>query len=67
MENEDKKPEKNQVDEEMVDQIIEEAEERQKTFKERIYDRLAMPLWLLDIIIVLLIAAFVAILVFGRT
>ena len=66
MENEDKKPEKNQVDEEMVDQIIEEAEERQKTFKERIYDRLAMPLWLLDIIIVLLVAAFVAILVFGR-
>ena len=62
----DKKPETKQVDEAMVDQIIEEAEIERRGFKEQIYEKLRMPLWLLDTIIVLLVAAFIAILVFGR-
>ncbi|MBP3656518.1 MAG: hypothetical protein J6K32_07480 [Clostridia bacterium] len=62
----DKKPETKQVDEAMVDQIIEEAEIERRGFKEQIYEKLRMPLWLLDTIIVLLVAAFIAILIFGR-
>ena len=58
--------EKKKVDEEMVDRIIEETKEQQKSFKERMYDKVTMPLWLLDIFIVLLVAALAAVLIFGR-
>ena len=54
--------EKKKVDEEMVDRIIEETKEQQKSFKERMYDKVTMPLWLLDIFIVLLVAALAAVL-----
>ena len=50
----------------MVDRIIEETKEQQKSFKERMYDKVTMPLWLLDIFIVLLVAALAAVLIFGR-
>ena len=58
--------EKKKVDEEMVDRIIKETKEQQKSFKERMYDKVTMPIWLLDIFIVLMVAALVAILIFGR-
>ena len=58
--------EKKKVDEEMVDRIIKETKEQQKSFKERMYDKVTMPLWLLDIFIVLLFAALAAVLIFGR-
>ena len=58
--------EKKKVDEEMVDRIIEETKEQQKTLKERMYDKVTIPLWLLDIFIVLLVAALIAVLIFGR-
>ena len=57
--------EKRKVDEAMVDEIIKERQ-RTKSWKEEIYDKINIPLWLLDIIIVLLIAAFVYILIFKR-
>jgi len=59
-----KKPEK-KVDEEMVDRIVKEAQ-KQKSLKEEIYDKINIPLWALDMIIVLLVAALAAVLIFGR-
>lgn len=64
MANIEKKPEK-KVDEEMVDRIVKEAQ-KQKSLKEEIYDKIKIPLWALDIIIVLLVAALAAVLIFGR-
>ena len=61
----EKKPKKKEIDEEMVDRIVEETMQ-QKNFKERMYDKVTMPVWALDILIVLLVAALVLILIFGR-
>ena len=61
----EKKPGKKQIDEEMVDRIVEETKQR-KNLKEQIYDKITMPVWVLDIIIVLLIAALALVIIFGR-
>ena len=61
----EKKPEKKKVDEEMVDRIVEETKQR-KNLKEQIYDKITIPVWALDIIIVLLVAALVLVIIFGR-
>ena len=61
----EKKPGKREVDEAMVDRIVEEAKQ-QKPLKERIYDKVTMPVWALDILIALLVAALVAVMIFGR-
>ena len=61
----EKKPEKKKVDEEMVDRIVAETQ-RQKPLKERIYDKVTIPVWALDVLIVLLVAALVAVMIFGR-
>ena len=61
----EKKPKKKEVDEAMVDRIVEEARQ-QKNFKERMYDKVTMPVWALDILIVLLVAALVLVMIFGR-
>ena len=59
----DKTPRK--VDERMVDQIVEEAKQA-KNLKEQIYDRINIPIWLLDIIIVACVAVLFYIIVFKR-
>ncbi len=56
---------KNAVNEEMVDQIVKERQ-NEKGWKEQLYDKINIPLWLLDLIIVLLCAAFFYILIFKR-
>jgi len=61
----EKKPGKQKIDEEMVDRIVEETQ-KQKNFKERMYDKVTMPVWALDILIVVLFAALALILIFGR-
>ena len=61
----EKKPGRKQIDEEMVDRIVEETKQR-KNLKEQIYDKITMPVWVLDIIIVLLIAALALVIIFGR-
>jgi len=61
----EKKPGKKQIDEEMIDRIVEETQ-KQKNFKERMYDKVTIPVWALDILIVLLIAALVLVMIFGR-
>ena len=61
----EKKPGKKQVDEAMVDRIVEETQ-KQKNFKERMYDKVTMPVWALDILIVVLVAALILIMIFGR-
>ena len=61
----EKKPGKKKIDEEMVDRIVEETKQR-KNLKEQIYDKITMPVWVLDIIIVLLIAALALVIIFGR-
>ena len=61
----EKKPGKKQIDEEMVDRIVEETKQR-KNLKEQIYDKITIPVWALDILIVLLIAALVLVIIFGR-
>ena len=57
--------EKKPVNEKMVDEIIKERQS-EKGWKEQIYDKINIPVWLLDIIIVLLVAAFFYILIFKR-
>ena len=49
----EKKPGKKQIDEEMVDRIVEETKQR-KNLKEQIYDKITLPVWALDVLIVLL-------------
>lgn len=49
----------------MVDQIVKERQ-NEKGWKEQLYDKINIPLWLLDLIIVLLCAAFFYILIFKR-
>ena len=61
----DRKRQQNTVDEGMVDRIIEESRQ-EKNLKEQIYDRIKIPVWLLDIIIVCLFAALGYILIFKR-
>ena len=65
MANEEKKNGKKKIDEEMVDQIVKEAQQS-KNLKEQIYDKINIPIWALDILIVLLVAALFAVLIFGR-
>ena len=60
-----KKPEK-RIDEAMVDQIVEETK-KQKNLKEQIYDRINIPLPVLDAFIVVCVIALAAILIFCRT
>ncbi len=62
----EKKPEKKKVDEQMVDRIVEETKQR-KNLKEQIYDKINVPVWALDIVIVLLVAALVGVIIFGRS
>ena len=61
----EKKPEKKKVDEEMVDRIVAETQAR-KPLKERIYDKITLPVWALDILIGVLVAALIAVMIFGR-
>ena len=61
----EKKSGKKQIDEEMVDRIVEETKQR-KNLKEEIYDKINIPVWVLDVLIAVLIAALGAVLIFGR-
>jgi len=61
----EKKPGRKQIDEEMVDRIVEETKQR-KNLKEQIYDKITLPVWALDVLIVLLVAALVLVIIFGR-
>ena len=61
----EKKPGKNKVDEAMVDRIVEETKQR-KNLKEQVYDKINVPVWALDILIVGLIAALALVIIFGR-
>ncbi|MBQ2991960.1 MAG: hypothetical protein IJD60_11850 [Clostridia bacterium] len=61
----EKKPGKKEIDEEMVDRIVEETK-NQKNFKERMYDKVTMPVWALDILIAALFVALGAVMIFGR-
>ena len=61
----EKKPEKKKVDEEMVDRIVAQTQ-AQKPLKERIYDKVTMPVWALDVLIAGLVIALVCVMIFGR-
>ena len=61
----EKKPGKREIDEEMVDRIVEETK-KQKNLKEQIYDKINLPVWVLDVVIVLLVIGFVAVVILGR-
>lgn len=61
---EEKKPKK-KIDEAMVDKIVEETKQ-QKNLKEQIYDRINIPLPVLDAFIVVCVVALAAILIFCR-
>jgi len=61
----EKKPGKKKIDEEMVDRIVEETKQR-KNLKEQIYDKINLPVWVLDVLIAVLVAALVAVMIFGR-
>lgn len=61
----EKKPEKKKVDEEMVDRIVAETQ-AQKPLKERIYDKVTLPVWALDVLIAGLVIALVCVMIFGR-
>ena len=56
---------KKEIDEEMVDRIVEETK-KQKNLKEQIYDKINLPVWVLDIVIALLVIGFIAVIIFGR-
>jgi|GEM_PF-5755012 len=57
---------KKKIDEAMVDQIVKESKQ-QKNLKEQIYDRINIPLPVLDVFIVVCVIALAAILIFCRT
>ena len=59
----DKTPRK--VDEALVDQLVEEAKQA-KTLKEQIYDSINVPVWVLDILIVVLCVVLFCIILFKR-
>ena len=61
----EKKPGKKQIDEAMVDRIVEETKQR-KNLKEQIYDKINVPVWALDVLIVGLVAALAAVIILGR-
>ena len=61
----EKKQGKRKVDEEMVDKIVEETKQR-KNLKEQIYDKINVPVWALDVLIVILVAALLGVIIFGR-
>lgn len=61
----EKRPGKKQVDEAMVDRIVEETKAR-KNLKEQIYDKINVPVWALDILIVGLVVALLAVILLGR-
>ena len=61
----EKTPGKKQIDEKMVDRIVEETKQR-KNLKEQIYDKINLPVWVLDVLIAVLVAALVAVMIFGR-
>ena len=63
--NKGNKPKK-KIDEAMVDQIVKESKQ-QKNLKEPIYDRINIPLPVLDVFIVVCVIALAAILIFCRT
>ena len=63
--NKEKKTKK-KIDEVKVDQIVEESKQ-QKNLKEQIYDRINIPLPVLDVFIVVCVIALAAILIFCRT
>ncbi len=63
--NKGKEPKK-KIDEAMVDQIVKESKQ-QKNLKEQIYDRINIPLPVLDVFIVVCVIALAAILIFCRT
>ena len=63
--NKGKKPKK-KIDEAMVDQIVKESKQ-QKNLKEQMYDRINIPLPVLDVFIVVCVIALAAILIFCRT
>ena len=60
------KKQKKKIDETMVDQIVKESKQ-QKNLKEQIYDRINIPLPVLDVFIVVCVIALAAILIFCRT
>ena len=62
----EKKPGEKEIDEEMVDRIVEETK-KQKNLKEQIYDKINLPVWVLDIVIALLVIGFIAVIIFGRS
>ena len=61
----EKKPQKKEIDEEMVDRIVEETKKK-KNLKEQIYDKINVPVWIMDVIIVGLVVAFLAVVILGR-
>ncbi|MBQ7784764.1 MAG: hypothetical protein IJ381_01255 [Clostridia bacterium] len=56
---------KKQIDEAMVDKIVKESQS-EKNLKERIYDQINVPIWLLDIVIVACLAGLAYIIFFKR-
>ena len=56
---------KKQIDEAMVDKIVKESQ-NEKNLKERIYDQINVPIWLLDIVIVACLAGLAYIIFFKR-
>ena len=62
----EEKKSKKKIDEAMVDKIVEETKQ-QKNLKEQIYDRINIPLPVLDAFIVFCVVALAAILIFCRT
>ena len=61
----EKKDKKKEIDEAMVDRIVEETK-KQKNLKEQIYDKINVPVWAMDVLIVVLVAALLLVIVFGR-
>ena len=61
----EKKDKKKEIDEAMVDRIVEETK-KQKNLKEQIYDKINVPVWALDVLIVVLVVALLLVIVFGR-
>ena len=61
----ERKPGRRKVDEEMVERIVEETKQR-KNLKEQIYDKINLPVWALDVLIVLLVVALIAVILLGR-
>ena len=49
----------------MVERIVEETKQR-KNLKEQIYDKINLPVWALDVLIVLLVVALIAVILLGR-